>query len=97
MVKVGFKSVDTHQMVDVDALLDSSATGVFMDKKFTERNGIAMCHRITLCNYITLPYTFLSYASTMPRCSSVSTLERSMQDDEELVPHRKLPLLIKDQ
>ena len=42
MVKVRLKSVDTHQMVDVDALLDSSATGVFMDRKFTECNGIAM-------------------------------------------------------
>ena len=42
MVKVGLKSVDTHQMVDVDALLDSSATGVFTDKKFAEHNGIAM-------------------------------------------------------
>ena len=42
MVKVGLKSVDTHQMVDVDALLDSGATGVFMDRKFTERNGVAM-------------------------------------------------------
>ena len=42
MVKVGLKSVDTHQMVDVDALLDSSATGVFMDRKFAERNEIAM-------------------------------------------------------
>ena len=29
-------------MVDVDALLDSGATGVFMNKKFTEHNGIAM-------------------------------------------------------
>ena len=29
-------------MVDVDALLDSSTTGVFMDRKFAERNGIAM-------------------------------------------------------
>ena len=42
MVKVGLKSVDMHQMVDVDALLDSGTTGVFMDKKFTECNGIAM-------------------------------------------------------
>ena len=42
MVKVGLKSVDTHQMVDVDMLLDSSTTGVFMDKKYTECNGIAM-------------------------------------------------------
>ena len=41
MVKVGLKLVDTHQMVDVDALLDSG-TGVFMDRKFAERNGIAM-------------------------------------------------------
>ena len=42
MVKVGLKLVDAHQMVDVDALLDSDTTGVFMDKKFTEHNGIAM-------------------------------------------------------
>ena len=42
MVKVGLKSVDTHQMVDVDMLLDSSAAGVFMDKKFAKCNGIAM-------------------------------------------------------
>ena len=42
MVKVGLKSVDTHQMVDVDALLDSGATGVFMDKKFAKCNGITM-------------------------------------------------------
>ena len=42
MVKVGLKLVDTHQMVDVDALLDSGTTGVLMDRKFTEHNGIAM-------------------------------------------------------
>ena len=42
MVKVGLKSVDMHQMVDVDVLLDSSTTGVFMGKKFAECNGIAM-------------------------------------------------------
>ena len=29
-------------MVDVDALLDSGVTGVFMDKKLAECNGIAM-------------------------------------------------------
>ena len=42
MVKVGLKLVDMHQMVDVDTLLDSSTTGVFMDRKFAECNGIAM-------------------------------------------------------
>ena len=42
MIKVGLKSVDVHQMVDVDALLNSGTTGVFMDKKFAECNGIAM-------------------------------------------------------
>ena len=42
MVKVELKSVDMHQMVDVNTLLDSSTTGVFMDRKFTECNGIAI-------------------------------------------------------
>ena len=43
MVKVGLKSVDTHQMVDVDMLLDSSAIGVFMDRKF----GELLCESLT--------------------------------------------------
>ena len=46
MVKVGLKLVDTHQMVGVDALLDSSTTGVFMDKKFTECMEL-LCESLT--------------------------------------------------
>jgi len=42
MINVGLRTMDTHRMVDVKALLDSSATGMFIDKKFAERNGIAM-------------------------------------------------------
>jgi len=34
--------MDTHRMVDVKALLDSGATGMFIDKKFAEENRIAM-------------------------------------------------------
>ena len=34
--------MDTHRMVDVKALLDSGATGMFIDKKFAEGNGSAM-------------------------------------------------------
>jgi len=34
--------MDTHHMVDVKALLDSGATGMFIDKKFAEGNRIAM-------------------------------------------------------
>jgi len=34
--------MDTHRMVDVKALLDSGATGMFIDKKFAGGNGIAM-------------------------------------------------------
>ena len=42
MVKVGLKTIDTHQMVDVNALLYSGATGMFIERKFTEHNGVAM-------------------------------------------------------
>jgi len=42
MINVGLHTVDTHHMVDVKALLDSGATGMFIDKKFAEGNGIAM-------------------------------------------------------
>ena len=34
--------MDTHQLMDVNALLDSSATSMFMDKKFAEGNNISM-------------------------------------------------------
>jgi len=34
--------MDAHCMVDMKALLDSGATGMFIDKKFAEENGIAM-------------------------------------------------------
>jgi len=42
MINVGLHTMDTHCMVDVKALLDSGATGMFMNKKFAEGNGIAM-------------------------------------------------------
>jgi len=34
--------MDTHHMVDMKVLSDSGATGMFIDKKFAEGNGIAM-------------------------------------------------------
>jgi len=42
MINVGLHTMDTHRMVDVKALLDSGATGMFIDKKFAEGNGITM-------------------------------------------------------
>jgi len=38
-MKVGLEKVDTHEGVAVDALLDSGATGLFMNKEFMEKNG----------------------------------------------------------
>ena len=42
MVKVGLKTMDTNWLMDVNALLNSGATGMFMDKKFAEGNNISM-------------------------------------------------------
>ena len=42
MVKVGLRTMDTHRLMDVNTLLDSSATSMFMDKKFAEGNNIFM-------------------------------------------------------
>jgi hypothetical protein len=42
MINIGLQTMDTHHMVDVKALLDSGTTGMFIDKKFTEGNGIAL-------------------------------------------------------
>ena len=42
MVKVGLQTMDTHQLMDVNVLLDSSTTAMFMNKKFAENNNISM-------------------------------------------------------
>ena len=41
-MKVGLEKVDTHEGMIVDALLDSGATGLFMNKEFVERNRFKM-------------------------------------------------------
>ena len=41
-MKIGLEKVDTHEGVTVNALLDSGATGLFMDKKFVEKNRFRM-------------------------------------------------------
>ena len=37
-MKIGMKKIDIHEGVTVKALLDSGATEMFVDRKFTERN-----------------------------------------------------------
>jgi len=41
-MKIGLEKVDTHEEVTVNVLLDSGATGLFMDKKFVESKGFRM-------------------------------------------------------
>ena len=41
-MKIGLEKVNTHEGITVDALLDSEAIGLFMDKKFVEKNGFRM-------------------------------------------------------
>jgi predicted aspartyl protease len=53
MLKVGLKTVDTHTMVEVDALLDSGATGLFINRTLVKNNGILthkLEHPITVYN-----------------------------------------------
>ncbi|KAF8219736.1 hypothetical protein L208DRAFT_1547394 [Tricholoma matsutake] len=40
---VGLKTVDTHAAIDVEALLDSGATGLFINRSLITRNGINTC------------------------------------------------------
>lgn len=42
MMRIGIEKLDTHEGVSVEALLDSGATGLFMDKKFAEEEGFAL-------------------------------------------------------
>ena len=41
-MKVGLEKIDTHEGVTVKALLDSGATGMFVDKKFAEKHRFKM-------------------------------------------------------
>jgi len=41
-LNVGLEKVDTHEGVSVRALLDSGATGLFMNKKLAERQGFKL-------------------------------------------------------
>jgi len=38
-MRIGMEKIDTHEGVTVKALLDSRAMGLFIDRKFVERNG----------------------------------------------------------
>ena len=41
-MKVGLEKLDMHEGVTVKALLDSGATGIFMDKDFAEEQGFKL-------------------------------------------------------
>ena len=41
-MNIKFKKVDMHKGITVKALLDSGATGMFMDKKIAARHGFRL-------------------------------------------------------
>ena len=41
-MRIGLEKIDIHEGVTVKVLLDSGATGMFVDKKFVERNGFKL-------------------------------------------------------
>jgi len=41
-MRIGIEKIDTHEGVTVKVLLDSGATGMFVDRKFTERSGFKL-------------------------------------------------------
>jgi predicted aspartyl protease len=52
-VKVALQTVDTHARMDVDALLDCGATGLFINCALVQENGIPMRkleHPVTVYN-----------------------------------------------
>jgi len=41
-MQIGVEKIDTHKGISVKALLDSRATGLFMSKKYTEREDFKL-------------------------------------------------------
>jgi len=41
-LNIGIEKMDTHEGVMVKALLDSSTTGMFMDRKMAARHGFKL-------------------------------------------------------
>ena len=41
-MKIGLEKIDTHEGVTVKVLLDSGATGMFIDRKFADKHGFRM-------------------------------------------------------
>jgi len=41
-MRIGMEKINTHEGVTVKALLDSGATGMFVDRKFAERHGFKL-------------------------------------------------------
>jgi len=41
-MRIGLERIDTHKGITVKALLDSGATGMFVDRKFVEKHGFRM-------------------------------------------------------
>ena len=41
MLKIGLKTIDTHAFLNLVALLDCGATGLFIDRAYVRRNNIA--------------------------------------------------------
>jgi len=41
-LNVGVEKLDTHEGVTIKALLDSGATGIFMDKRIAARHGFKL-------------------------------------------------------
>ena len=64
MVKVGLKTLDTQRQMDEDALLDCSATGLFMDLKWAKGNYISITE---------LEYPILVY-NVDGSCNSVGSI-----------------------
>jgi len=41
-MRIGLEKIDTHEGVTVKVLLDSGATGMFVDRRFAEKHGFRM-------------------------------------------------------
>jgi len=87
MLKVGLRTVDSHEVEEVDALLDSGATGLFIDCVWLHQKKITTCkleHPIEVYNRVIHSNHFWAIFSSFSISFLISFLKNGVQNEMKM-------------